>query len=527
MDNIVYLLVLQGETPVADECQNPSIFPKIRTGGFGGKSGKDRTWAIILRTNRLLYSIRWQFALIYLILVAIVFGLVSVAVSSLVGQHLVNQRMKSLSKAANSVAVQVAPYLSDYDANAMYDIAVKSSNDSGGRFLILNSSGIVTTDSFSALNGVKLSMHEVDDILYGKNSSSNGFHVIDGADGDFWAAYYTSAVIQNGEIIGAVLYSSSIQDVIMATDDLQSRTLWIFVLACGIIIVTSLFMTNLITKPIKKLTDVAIKISNGDLSQRANIKGRSEIAEMAQTFDMMCGKLQNLDEQRSEFVSDASHELKTPLASMKILVESMLYQDSVPEEVYKEFLGDINKEIDRMNSLITDLLLLSKMDSDIVTINLEKVPISTIINKCVNALEPIAKERDIRLRTDLTDDFEIECDPLKLRQALNNLIENAIKYTGDGGTVSVTTRHHGGEGAVRIEDNGVGMSPEHLEHIFERFYRVDKARSRETGGTGLGLHIVRRIALMHKGRVDVESKEGVGSVFTLVLPLVQNTEDTL
>lgn len=434
--------------------------------------------------------------------------------------------MKSLAKAANSIAVQVAPYLSDYDANAMYEIAVKGSNDSGGRFLVLNSSGIVETDSFSALNGVRLSTREVDDILYGKNSSANGFHMIDSAEGDFWAAYCTAAVIQNGQIIGAVLYSSSIQDVVSATDMLQSRTLWIFVLACGIIIVTSLYMTNLITKPIKKLTDVAIKISNGDLSQRANIKGRSEIAEMAQTFDMMCGKLQNIDEQKSEFVSDASHELKTPLASMKILVESMLYQDSVPEEVYKEFLGDINKEIDRMNRLITDLLLLSKMDSDIVMINVERVRISAIINKCITALEPIAREREIRLKADLTDDYEIECDPLKIRQALNNLIENAIKYTGDGGRVTVTTKRHGGEGAIRIEDNGVGMSEEHLEHIFERFYRVDKARSRETGGTGLGLHIVRRIALMHGGRVDVESKEKVGSVFTLVLPLIQNTEES-
>ena len=483
--------------------------------------------AIILRTNKLLYSIRWQFAVIYLILVGIVFGLVSVAVSSLVEDYLVNQRVSALTKAANSTAVQVAPYLSDDDAGTIYDIVVNNGNDSGGRFLVLNSSGIVVVDSFSDLNGVKLSDREVNDILYGRNSSFYGFHSISDPSGDFWAVYCTSSIVHNGQIIGAVLYSSSIQDVVNATGMLQERTLAIFLLACGIIIIISLFTTNLITKPIKKLTDVAIKISNGDLSQRANIRGKGEVAELAQTFDMMCGRIQNMDQQRSEFVSDASHELKTPLASMKILVESMLYQDNVPEEVYKEFLGDINGEIDRMNSLITDLLLLSKMDSDIVTINLEKVRISSIVNKCVNALEPIARERNIRVRTDLSDDFELECDPLKLRQAINNLIENAIKYTGDGGHVFVTTKHHGGEGAVRIEDNGVGMSPEHLEHIFERFYRVDKARSRETGGTGLGLHIVRRIALMHGGRVDVESQEGKGSVFTLVVPLVQHTEDIL
>ena len=454
--------------------------------------------------------------------------MVSIAVSSLVEDYLVNQRISSLTKAANSTAVQVAPYLSDDDAGTMYDIVVNNGNDSGGRFLVLNSSGIVAVDSFSDLNGVKLSDREVNDILYGRNSSSYGFHSInDPGSGNFWAVYCTSSIVHNGQVIGAVLYSSSIQDVVNATAMLQERTLTIFLLACGIIIIISLFTTNLITKPIKKLTDVAIKISNGDLSQRANIRGKGEVAELAQTFDMMCGRIQNMDQQRSEFVSDASHELKTPLASMKILVESMLYQDNVPEEVYKEFLGDINGEIDRMNSLITDLLLLSKMDSDIVTINLEKVRISSIVNKCVNALEPIAKERNIRVRTDVSDDFELECDPLKLRQAINNLIENAIKYTGDGGHVFVTTKHHGGEGAVRIEDDGVGMSPEHLEHIFERFYRVDKARSRETGGTGLGLHIVRRIALMHGGRVDVESKEGKGSVFTLVVPLAQHTEDIL
>jgi len=483
--------------------------------------------AIILRTNKLLYSIRWQFAVIYLILVGIVFGLVSVAVSSLVENYLVNQRISALTKTANSTAVQVAPYLSDDDAGTMYEIVVNNKNDSGGRFLVLNSSGIVAVDSSSELNGVRLSEREVNDILYGQNSSSYGFHSINNSDGEFWAVYCTSSIVHNGQIIGAVLYSSSIQDVVDATAILQQRTLTIFLLACGIIIIVSLFTTNLITKPIKKLTDVAMKISTGDLSQRANIHGKGEVAELAQTFDMMCGRIQNMDQQRSEFVSDASHELKTPLASMKILVESMLYQDNVPEEVYKEFLGDINGEIDRMNSLITDLLLLSKMDSDIVTINLEKVRVSSIINKCINALEPIARERNIRIRTDLGDDFELECDPLKLRQAINNLIENAIKYTGDGGHVFVSTRHHGGEGIIRIEDDGVGMSPEHLEHIFERFYRVDKARSRETGGTGLGLHIVRRIALMHKGRVDVESQEGKGSVFTLVVPLVQHTEDIL
>ncbi|MEA4852682.1 MAG: HAMP domain-containing sensor histidine kinase [Christensenella sp.] len=474
-----------------------------------------------------MYSIRWRFVIIYLILVGIVFGLVSVALSSMVEGYLVQQYLNNAQKNANSTAVQIAPYLSDSDASSMYNIVVGNGSDMGGRLLILNSSGIVQTDSFSSLNGVKLDLREINDILYGQNSTSYAFHEItdDTGRGSFWSVYCTSAIIHDGSIIGVVLYSSSIQDVVAATNKLQTQTLWIFVLACGVIIISTMLSTRWITNPINRLTEVAVKISSGDLKQRAQIKGKGEIAELGQTFDMMCDKIQNLDKQRSEFVSDASHELKTPLASMKILVESLLYQDHVPEDVYKDFLSDINGEIDRLNSLITDLLLLSKMDSDIIAINLEKVNLCALIQKCVNALQPIAEARNITLFMDIDGELVIECDPLKLRQAINNLIENAIKYTQDGGHVRVSAKKYGSEVHVVIEDDGIGMSEEHLQHIFERFYRVDKARSRETGGTGLGLHIVRRIALMHGGRVDVESKENEGSKFTLILPLVQKREE--
>jgi signal transduction histidine kinase len=207
---------------------------------------------------------------------------------------------------------------------------------------------------------------------------------------------------------------------------------------------------------------------------------------------------------------------------MKILVESLLYQDNVDETIYKEFLSDINGEIDRLSDLITDLLLISKMDGDSMMINAEKIPLSDVVEKSVETLRPLAEKRGIEIRYRATDPMMIECDPLKLRQAINNLVDNAIKYTRSSGHVDATTRRNGQEAHVVIADDGVGMSEEHLAHIFERFYRVDKARSRGTGGTGLGLHIVRRIALMHGGRVEVTSREGSGSVFTLVLPVVQN-----
>lgn len=478
-----------------------------------------------LRPNKLLYSIRWRFIIIYLVLVTAVFGIISVAVSSLVWDYLSKQRIDAMERDVTSIAVQVAPYLRQNDASEMYNIVSESSKNLGGRILVLSDSGIVQTDSFSELNGVRRTEKEVNDILYGRNSASHGFHkVYDSSysDGYFWSLYCTTGVISNGRMIGVVLYSASIDDVVQETQKLNVQLLWIYLLASVIIFVSSMIMTDFVTKPVRALTNVAMKISSGDLASRAEIKGKNEMAELGQTFNMMCDRLQNVDKQRSEFVSDASHELKTPLASMKILVESLLYQDNVEAQVYKEFLSDINSEIDRLNSLITDLLLLSKMDDgDVPLLNLEKTGLMPIVEKCVNSLQPIAERKNIAIKLRQGDSFNIECDPLKLRQAINNLIENAIKYTMDGGQVVVFVQRVGSEAHVVVEDNGVGMGREHLAHIFERFYRVDKARSRETGGTGLGLYIVRRIALMHGGRVEVESTEGKGSRFVLILPLNQ------
>ncbi len=443
--------------------------------------------------------------------------------SSLVENYLITQRIDDTKKDVRSISVQVAPYLVQSDATEMYNIVSQSSQDLGGRMLVLNDSGIVQTDSFSAMNGMHRTENEVYDILYGKNSTSYGFHKIpdNSGDGYFWAIYCTASVINNGKTIGVVLYSSSIQNVVQETENLRLQMLWIYLIACVIIFLCSMFMTNIVTKPVQQLTNAAIKISNGDLGSRTHIKGRNELAELGRTFNMMSDRLQNMDKQRSEFVSDASHELKTPLASMKILVESLLYQDHVDEGVYKEFLADINGEIDRLTGLITDLLLLSKMDEESMGLNVERIDLVSLVKKSVNALLPIASMRKITVDLETPDDLVMECDALKVRQALNNLIENAIKYSYDNGYVDVRVKRIGQEAQVTIADKGVGMDTEHLVHIFERFYRVDKARARDTGGTGLGLYIVRRIALLHGGRVEVSSKDGIGSTFTLVLPVNQ------
>ncbi len=431
-----------------------------------------------------------------------------------------NIRVRDQLKNTSNVAVSIAPYLSSDNAKKMYDIAEQSSKEFGGRFLVLNKSGIVQIDSFSLLNGQKLEHKEVSDVLLGPLDTSYGFHKIDDGTGQpFYSVYYTSAIVSDGETIGAVLYAADIQDVVALKQEFVNIVFLIVAAASVLVLVISVVFSGYITRPINELKSVALSISRGNLHQRINISGHNEMTALADTFNTMSEKLENLDRKRSEFVSNASHELKTPLSSMKILIESLLYQDGVSEKIYKEFLGDINNEIDRLTDIIQGLLTLAKTDSETQALKIEKILLSELVKKTVNALQPIAHEKDISLMYTVGSDLEINCDAVKVMQAVTNLIDNAIKYTEKGGHVWVSLQKSGANAAIEIKDDGCGIPENELPHLFDRFYRVDKARARGTGGSGLGLHIARTIALLHGGSIEVQSEEGLGSVFTLYLPI--------
>ncbi len=451
---------------------------------------------------------------------AVAFAAVTFVISYLAEDYLVNIRVRDQLKNTNTVAVSMAPYLSSANAKKMYDLAEESSKEFGGRFLVLNKSGIVQIDSFSLLNGQKLEHKEISDVLLGPLDTSYGFHKIDDGTGQpFYAVYYTSAVTSESETIGAVLYAADIQDVVDLTQEFINIVFLIVAGASLLVIVISVVFSGYITRPINELKSVALSISRGNLHQRIQVSGRNEMAALADTFNTMSEKLENLDRKRSEFVSNASHELKTPLSSMKILIESLLYQDGVDEKIYKEFLGDINNEIDRLTDVISGLLTLAKTDSETQALKIEKILLSELVNKTVNSLQPIAHEKDVTLLYTVNNDLEVNCDAVKVMQAVMNLIDNAIKYSERGGHVWVSLQKSGANAAIEIKDDGCGIPESDLPHLFDRFYRVDKARARETGGSGLGLYIARTIALLHGGSIEVQSEEGLGSVFTLYLPI--------
>ncbi|MBR6706757.1 MAG: hypothetical protein IKI84_08785, partial [Clostridia bacterium] len=232
-------------------------------------------------------------------------------------------------------------------------------------------------------------------------------------------------------------------------------------------------------------------------------------------------KLETLDQSRNQFVSNASHELKTPLATMKIMVESLVYQPDMDKELRTEFLTDIDNEIDRLSNIVSDLLTLVKMDSRDVKLQRENLSLAELCRETEHRLKPIASKKGQKIILALSDPGEMYADRSKLTQVIYNLVENAVKYTQAGGIIRVALTRTGHEAHLVVKDNGPGIPRENLPHIFDRFYRVDKARSRETGGTGLGLSIVRQLVMLHGGSIRCESEEGKGSSFIVDIPLHQ------
>ena len=229
--------------------------------------------------------------------------------------------------------------------------------------------------------------------------------------------------------------------------------------------------------------------------------------------------MKKLEDSRQEFVSNVSHELKTPITSVKVLAESLLAQEDVPPELYREFLVDINEEIERENKIINDLLSLVKLDKTAGDMHIVNTSINEMLEQILKRLRPIANKRGIEMIFESYRQVSADVDEVKLSLAISNLIENAIKYNKDEGWIRVSLNADHKYFYVKVSDSGVGIPEDSMDLIFDRFYRVDKARSRETGGTGLGLSIARNAIHMHRGAIKVYSKLGEGTTFTVRIPI--------
>ncbi len=318
---------------------------------------------------------------------------------------------------------------------------------------------------------------------------------------------------------GVLLASISAGEISSAVEFLDRNGMLFQGIVALIVIIFSYVACRVLVKPFDKITKAIEDITDGYQKGDIYVDDYTETELITDAFNKMLNRMKILDESRQEFVSNVSHELKTPMTSMKVLADSLVGQANVPEELYQEFLQDITVEIDRENKIITDLLSLVKLDKKVSDVKVEHLNINDLLEAVLKRLRPIADERNIDLILDSFRPVEADVDEVKFTLAISNLVENGIKYNVDDGWVRVSLDADYKFFYVTVSDSGMGIPEDSLEKIFERFYRVDKSHSREIGGTGLGLAIARGSILMQHGTINVNSREEEGTTFTVRMPL--------
>lgn len=321
------------------------------------------------------------------------------------------------------------------------------------------------------------------------------------------------------EVIGVMLVSVSTDSINLNAEYLSTNAIIIEMICVFVVIFLSVLLSVQLVKPFHKMSSSIDMIQTGYGEDALAVNDYTETKLICEKFNGMLGRMKVLDDSRQEFVSNVSHELKTPLTSMKVLADSINSMEDAPIELYKEFMQDIGNEVDRETKIINDLLSLVKMDKAAMDLNVTNMNINELLEQILKRLKPIADKQHVELVLESFRPVSADVDEVKITLAFTNLIENGIKYNKEGGWVHVTLNADHQYFYLKVEDSGIGIPEESLEHIYERFYRVDKSHSREIGGTGLGLAITRNAILMHRGAIKVFSTEGEGTIFNVRIPL--------
>lgn len=326
----------------------------------------------------------------------------------------------------------------------------------------------------------------------------------------------------NGEIVGGVYLASSVDNIDNTISSAKTSLIVFSVLIAVLIGMLSMGISYIITAPMEEFKEAAERISKGDFKARVKVGGQKEIAQMGETMNYMAQELELLEDKRRKFVSDVSHELKTPMTGIKLICDTCENMDD--PAMQKEFIGDISTEVERLSRLVEKLLILSRLDDG--KVKNEPVDIRSMLSKIIRNLKPIAEKHKVGIYAEYRFDTypNIMGDYDKLYEAFYNIADNAIKYSSADGYLHIGLDCDTERLVITFEDSGPGIPEEERERIFERFYRLDDSRARNTGGTGLGLAIAKEAVTMHGGTIDVSvPKTGVGSIFTVMLPL-RNSE---
>lgn len=465
-----------------------------------------------------LFSIR--FTAVIVVLAASVVPLLSV--KGIAVKFFRNREIKQLeSQLLNTGNLLAADIGKNGYFNKQYDEKINAQLEQisymySGRIVIVASNYIVVKDTYVDQENKTLVSYEVNQAFHGITTTSydDSYGII-----ELTQPIYASDA---STIIGVLMFAVPDTSVREDVKYLERFMTYAVDIVFTVMLLVALGYAVAISRPLRKLAESIHGITSGYMDKRLDeTKGLGEICLISTEVNKMLERLKTLDDSRQEFVSNVSHELKTPITSIKVLADSLNGQENVPIELYQEFMHDIVEEIDRESQIINDLLSLVRMDKTAAELNLAPQNMNELVERVLKRLKPIAEEKNIELVLESFRPVVAEIDEVKMTQVVTNLVENGIKYNVANGWVRVSVNADHKFFYLTVADSGIGIPDDSRDKIFERFYRVDKARSRQTGGTGLGLAITKTVILMHKGAIRVYSKEGEGSTFTVRIPLTQ------
>lgn len=410
-------------------------------------------------------------------------------------------------------------YLQDTSSDVVNAELEQMSNLYDGRVLIINGNFRIIKDTYAISEGKTMISEEVIQCFKGESvsryDSTNGYiemtiPIVETVETDDQTA---------SRIRGVILASTSTDSIAATLEILSRRALILEIVMAILILGIVLFFSHILITPFNRVTKAINEVKDGYTDKEISVPDYLETEHIVEAFNQLLGRMRVINDSRQEFVANVSHELKTPMTSIKVLADSLNQQPDAPVELYREFMQDITEEIERENKIINDLLTLVKMDKTEAELEVQPVDINALLEATLKRLRPIARARDIEMTFESIRPVTAEVDELKMSQIFTNLVENAVKYNKEHGWVKVRLDADHQFFTVEVADSGIGIKQEDYDHIFERFYRVDKSHSREIGGTGLGLSITRSAVLLHRGSIKVSSVEGEGTVFTVKIPL--------
>ena len=445
------------------------------------------------------------------------FYLISISMKTVLLQLMLNQRYSDCETLLQENAKNLEYLINDINSetegtsktfHGMNTLAYSLS----ARVMIVDTDYRVAYDSFRLLKDTYIMNNDIYEIMKGDRDERL-------VREQSYIEYMFPVVNREGYIDDVAVIAVSLESMENERGYLSYRANILICIFMVIGVLTAFFISYMAVRDTRKIKSQLVNMKDGFLGQISSDGLWREAGSVVDNMNGIFAKSQLLEESRQEFVSNVSHELNTPITSMKVLSESILMQDNVPVEMYREFMNDIVLEIDREAQIISDLLTLVKTDKGSDSLNIERVDINELMEVILKRLTPLAEKRSIEITFESFREVEADIDKVKFTLAISNLIENGIKYNVDGGWIRVSLNADHKNLYIKVADSGVGIPEDCVEHIFERFYRVDKARSRDTGGTGLGLAISKNIIVMHKGIINVYSEPGKGTTFTVRVPM--------